>query len=187
LRWQYLFGVTRSQAAVLRLGEPVPRALLVEAATVVSDRDHMLGALLRPDFDPRRRVLLETAPEPPPEPAAGVPGHVRVTAADTDTLDFEVDTPRAALLLVTDSYARGWRAVPLGPSPQGRYDVLPANLSLRAIPLAAGRHRLRMEYAPRGFLVGRVISLLALALWLAAAVTMARTRRGAGPGMAPAR
>jgi hypothetical protein len=187
LRWRYLFGVTRGQAAVLDLGEPLPHALLVEAATVVPDRAAMLGALLRPDFDPRRRVLLETAPQPPPEPATGVPGHVSVTDTDTDTLDFEVDTPRAALLLVTDSYARGWRAVSVGPSPQSRYDVLPANLALRAIPLAAGRHRLRLEYAPRGFVVGRVISLLALAGWLAAAVTLARRRRAADAGMVPAR
>ena len=188
LRWQYLFGVTgHSQAAVVRLGEPLPQALLVEAATVVPDRAEMLRALLRPDFDPRRRVLLETAPDPPPQPAAGAPGEVRLTATDTDTLDFAIDTPRAALLLVTDSYARGWRAVSLGASPQARYDVLPANLALRAIPLAAGRHRLRLEYAPPAFLIGRAISVLALSGWLAAAVSVGRRRRSEDAGMVQAR
>jgi hypothetical protein len=177
LRWQYLFGViARSQAAVLRLGEPLPRAVLVDSAVVVPDRAEMLRTLLSPDFDPRRRVLLETTPDPPPEPWAGSPGQVRFTAVDTDTLDFEIDTPRAALLLVTDSYARGWRAVAAGTSPQARYDVLPANLALRAVPLSAGHHRLRMEYVPSGFVVGRVISVLALIGWVLAAVAIARRR-----------
>jgi hypothetical protein len=177
LRWQYLFGVVApSQAAVMRLGKTLPRAVLVDSATVLTDRAEMLRVLLGPEFDPRRRVLLETTPDPLPEPSGGMAGQVRFTPVDTDTLDFEVDTPRAALLLVTDSYARGWRAVPVGVTPQARYEVLPANLALRAIPLAAGHHRLRLEYVPSGFVVGRVISVLALIAWLFAAVAMARRR-----------
>jgi hypothetical protein len=188
LRWQFLFGVTgRSQAAVMRLAEPLPRALLVGAATVVPDRAAMLRALVAADFDPRRRVLLETAPEPAPEASLHDPGRVALTTVDTDTLDFEVDTLRPALLLVTDSYARGWRAVSIGPSPQPRYEVLPANLALRAIPLAAGHHRLRLEYAPTGFRVGRVISVLALFGWVAAASTVALGRRAGDAGMVQAR
>ena len=132
----------------------------------------MLRVLLDPAFDPRRVVLLETAPEPPPAPAGGAPGQVHLLASDTDHLDLEVDTPGAAVLLVTDSFARGWRAVAMGPAPQPRYEVLPANVALRAVPLAAGHHRLRLEYAPGGFRAGRVISLVALLGWLAAAVAM---------------
>jgi hypothetical protein len=175
LRWRYLFGVTpQGQAGVVTVGEPLPHAVLVESATVLPDRAEMLRALLSPEFDPWRRVLLETAPEPPPVPAVGAPGQVRLIASDTDRLDFEVDTPRSAVLLVTDSYSRGWRAVALGPSPQARYVVLPANVALRAVPLAAGHHLLRLEYAPDGFRAGLVISVLALLGWLAAAVGIAR-------------
>jgi hypothetical protein len=182
LRWRYLFGVTpQGQAGVVTVGEPLPHALLVDSATVVPDRGEMLRALLRPEFDPWRRVLLETAPEPAPVPATGAPGQVRLIGSDTDRLDFEVDTPRSAVLLVTDSYARHWRAVALGPSPQARYVVLPANLALRAVPLAAGHHRIRMEYAPAGFRAGLVISVLALLGWLAAAAAILRGKPASAP------
>jgi uncharacterized membrane protein YfhO len=36
---------------------------------------------------------------------------------------------------------------------------------LRAISLQAGRHLLRVEYSPLGFRIGRVVSLVSLALF----------------------
>ena len=42
-----------------------------------------------------------------------------------------------AVLLVTDAYAKGWRARALPGSAQATYDVLPADYTLRGIPLAA--------------------------------------------------
>ena len=61
---------------------------------------------------------------------------------------------------------RGWRALALPGSSQARYDVMPANYCLRVVPLAAGHHLLRVEYAPAGFRLGRVVSILALAIFL---------------------
>jgi uncharacterized membrane protein YfhO len=69
-------------------------------------------------------------------------------------------------LLITDSYSRGWRALALPGSTQARYEVMPANYCLRAIPLAAGHHLLRLEYSPLGFRVGKVISIAALAVFI---------------------
>jgi uncharacterized membrane protein YfhO len=70
------------------------------------------------------------------------------------------------LLFITDAYSSGWRALPLAGSSQSRYQIMPANHCLRAIPLAAGRHLIRLEYSPLGFRVGRVVSFAALAVYL---------------------
>jgi hypothetical protein len=51
----------------------------------------------------------------------------------------------------------------LSGSSQWQYDVLPANVALRAIPLGAGAHRIRVEYAPLTYRIGRWISLAAVA------------------------
>jgi uncharacterized membrane protein YfhO len=45
---------------------------------------------------------------------------------------------------------------------------MPANYCLRAVPLQAGHHKILMEYAPRGYRIGRWISIVAAAGWLAA-------------------
>ena len=64
-----------------------------------------------------------------------------------------MDAP--AILLITDAYARGWRAR----SERGeRFDVLPANYVLRAVALPAGKRRVWIEYSPTGWRIGRWVS-----------------------------
>ena len=72
------------------------------------------------------------------------------------------------LLLVTDSYSRYWQAVPLPGSSQSHYQVLPADYTLIGVPLDAGHHLIRLEYAPPGWVIGRWISLASLVIYLAA-------------------
>ena len=95
----------------------------------------------------------------------------------TDFLDIEVEAPRPSVLLITDAWTDAWRAVPLDPQDTRRYDLVPANYVLRAVPLAAGHHRLRVEYAPREYAVGAAVSIVALAAWLAATGWLWRRRR----------
>jgi len=68
-------------------------------------------------------------------------------------------------LVLTDGYAAGWRADAVGPAPQKRYAVLPADHTLRAIPLSAGRHQIRLEYRPRAFTLGIAVTAAASAAY----------------------
>jgi hypothetical protein len=167
LRCRYLLGFDRNGApAVKALSAPLPRVALITRIRVLPELESSLGPVLDPAFDPAREVLLEREPTPVPEPdESPAAGTVRVLGSTTDTLELQVELGRAAILLVTDAYDPGWRVVPVGPAPQGRYEVLRADGVLRAVPLAAGTHRLRMEYAPAGFRLGRVISVVALGLY----------------------
>jgi uncharacterized membrane protein YfhO len=144
------------------------------------DTDQVLAAMTEPDFDPHRTVILEQQPEPAPEPPA--PGHqgsqIWVVDRSTDHLDLELDVEAPALLLMTDSYSNGWRARPLEGSVQSHYEVLPANYVLRAIPLRAGRHHLRVEYSPWAWRAGVVVSSVSLGIF-AAAIVYAIWRRSA--------
>src|SRR6185312_2814420 len=105
---------------------------------------------------------------------AEAPGSARIVAETPDSLTIEADAASPALLLITDPYSRDWRAVALAGSAQARYDLLPADYILRAVPLAAGRHRLRIEYAPPSFRIGLILSVLAGLGWLGAAWMAAR-------------
>jgi len=70
------------------------------------------------------------------------------------------------MLLITDTYSKGWRVKPLAGSIQNHYRIMPANYALMAIPLTAGKHHCRLEYQPKSFVVGKWISLSALAIYL---------------------
>jgi hypothetical protein len=163
LRCRFLFLSRDSR--VIEMPKPLPHFLLIGKARVVSERDAIFAALAADDFNPFEEVILEQTPHPQPD-ATGQPGAIRVLDSSTDHFTIEVDLPSPAILLMTDSYAKGWRAVSLG-SVQINYQILPANYCLRAIPLERGAHHIRIEYSPRGFEIGKWVSLAALSLYIA--------------------
>jgi hypothetical protein len=128
----------------------------------VAERGDVLDVMSEPGFDPRRTVVLEQEPVPAPVPAQDrvARPHVTVRSESTDHIELEVDLDRPQILLVTDAYSEGWRAVAVGAgaAAQPAYEVLPGDYVLRAVPLAAGHHRLRLEYAPRAHRVGAALS-----------------------------
>jgi uncharacterized membrane protein YfhO len=93
-------------------------------------------------------------------------------------MEIDADVASPSILLVTDAWARDWRARALAGSSQQRYELQPANYALRAVALDRGKHRLRVEYAPPAFPLGAAVSALAWAAWLAAAVLLWRRERG---------
>lgn len=143
----------------------IPRFLLVRDYKVVSDSHEILSMLRQPTFNPTRTVLLETAPDPPPNPA-GTGGVVKLIESSTDRMVLDVDLPSAAILVITDSYSKDWIARPVAPGPQEFYQLLPAYYTLRAIPLSAGKHALAVEFTPSGFQTGKWVSLAAAFLLL---------------------
>lgn len=175
LRLRYAFTPTEAGVQVTQLADPLPRVLLASEHVVRTGRDEVFAALIAADFNPRRRVILEQEPSPTPGPAvAGEGGTVRILGQTSDSLILEAETAAPALLVMTELYSRDWRARALPGSEQTQYAVLPANYILRAVPLAAGRHRIAVEYVPTGWRLGLLISAAA---WLAWAGALWRARR----------
>jgi hypothetical protein len=131
---------------------------------VLAGRNDIFSALADPAFDPRKTVILESPPQPPPAPGHEA-GQVRLVNSSTDHLTVEADLQAPAILLVTDSYAKGWQARAMPGSGQRDYQVMPANWCLRAVPLGAGHHLLRMEYLPAGFRLGKWLSIVSLGVF----------------------
>jgi hypothetical protein len=146
---------------------PMPHLQLLSKYRIAKNRDAIFNDLRSPDFDPRTEVILDTEPDPLPVPTE-TSGGVKIVAASTDSLTIEADLIQPAILLITDVYTPSWRAVSLPGSVQSNYHLQPANYILRAVPLSAGHHRLRVEYFSRAFEVGKWISLASAVLFLAA-------------------
>jgi len=115
----------------------------------------------------RTMVAVPSGSSPSPAGDGDEPdGTATMVRLDTDTIEITAELPEPAILLITDAYDKGWRAVMAEKGPQADYSVMPANYILRAVPLAAGRHRFRLEYAPRSLAAGKCISLIGLIVYL---------------------
>jgi hypothetical protein len=168
LRLRYVFG---QHGTELEIGDapdpPMPHLHLISSYRVLPHRNAIFDALRSVTFDPARDVILESEPEPKPSPAESA-GTARVLTASTDTLEIEADVEQPSILLITDSFTPSWRVVALPGSVQTNYKLLPANYILRAVPLIAGHHHLRIEYSRDALAIGKWISILASVVFLAA-------------------
>lgn len=166
LRCRFAFVQENNQWRMGEFKDVLPRLQLMQDYRVLQDRDEIFKTMAHESFDPRKQVILEREPEPRPGGTAESAGTARIVDSSTDHLTIEADLAQPAILLITDGYSRGWRAVALPGSDQQVYEVLPANYILRAIPLSAGKHRLLVEYSPLAFRVGAWVSSLSLVVFL---------------------
>ena len=181
LRLRYAFAPTAAGSRVLeQRAQYLPRVLLVSGCTVLNEPGQVLAAVQKDSFDPRRMAYLEAPPDPRPEPSSN-PGSVRVLDASPDALTIEADVASPALLVNTDLYSRGWRVRALTNGTQKEYHLMPVNYILRAVPLKAGHHLLRLEYSPPELNSGLAISAAAWMGWLILAGWMFRRENSGGP------
>jgi len=166
LRCRNLLAVQGRGISSFPIGQPMGQLHLLGDYEVFSEPEAILHVMDLPEFDPRRIVILEE--EPAIRPSGGpVAGWAKVVASSTDSMTIQAEVQSPAILLVTDAYSKHWHAKALPDSGQRSYTVMPANYTLRAIPLSAGRHHLRLVYSPWGFQIGKWVSLAALVGYLA--------------------
>jgi len=156
--------------------DALPRLVLMGRYEVAADAEGALRQVADRAFDPAAQVVLEQPPDPVPQ-ADQNPGTVRLLSESSDELEIAADLRVPQILLVTDSFSAGWRIEPIEQSSQANYECLAGDYAFRAIPLAAGHHHFRLEYRPSAYVVGKWISLAAIASY---AIAWARLARGRG-------
>jgi hypothetical protein len=153
----------------------VPRAYVTYRTAPAPPLEELMRQLSREDFDPMVASYVEgdpgfaATPEAPPRGQAAT-----LTRDDPTAVEVEAVLAAPGLLVLADSYARGWRARVDGePAP-----ILPTNHLFRGVPVPAGRHRVRFEYRPWGLRVGAAMSLVGVAALVALALRARGEARG---------
>lgn len=165
LRCRYFFIPKKNEFSIIEGKDVMNRIHLIPCWKVISKPDAILKEMDKAIFDPRQTVILETSPNIKPIQNAD-PGDCAIENSSANYLTIKAKLAHPAILLITDNFSRGWKAVALPASSQKKYTVMPANYTLMAVPLSSGEHHLRLEYKPTAFVVGAWISLSALIVYL---------------------
>jgi len=169
LRLKYVLIPEEQRMRVIEMQDVLDRLTLIYDYEIVNGRDRIFKAMSE-HFDPAQKVILETQPQPAPQLRSSTEGGtVRIVNSSTDFLEIQADLPSPAILLITDGYSKDWQVESLTGSIQPHYQVMPANYVLMAVPLSAGYHHFRLEYAPWAFEIGKWISLASLSVFLGVA------------------
>jgi hypothetical protein len=108
----------------------------------------------------------------PPSQAACESGVARLTAASPNERRYQVEVRGAGVLIVRDSYARGWKAT----VDHREATVQQANGRHLAVQVPDGEHQVAMVYEPPGLRLGLVA--FAASVLLVAMLSLPRARPG---------
>ena len=136
----------------------LPRARLVADAVVLPD-EQVVPHILSGDFDPARQVVLS---DPPPIDLTGgeVVGRVEWIERNNNDMTLRVSADRPAVLVLADNWFPAWKAR-VGDE---EVPVLRANHSLRAVPITAGEHTVKLYYESDQLEWSLRLTLLSLAV-----------------------
>ena len=158
---------------VYRNTDVLPRAFVVYRAEIVDNATQSLERVTDSTFNFRKRVVLEEMPAGWTEPLE-VPDStatVQITDYQPNQIRLRVETAADGLLVLTDTYAPGWKALLDG----HLAPVFVADHAFRAVGVPTGTHQIEFVYEPRSFQVGAMVSLVTMAA-LALVPLIARIR-----------
>ncbi|MCJ7663011.1 MAG: YfhO family protein [Desulfobacterales bacterium] len=169
LRLKYVLIPEQQRMRVIEMQDVLDRLRLINDYEILNGRGQIFKAMSE-HFDQAQKVILEAQPQPAPQLRSSTAGgKVRIVNSSTDFLEIQGDLLSPAILLITDGYSKDWQVKSLTGSIQPHYEVMPANYVLMAVPLSAGYHHFRLEYAPWAFEIGKWISLASLTVFLGVA------------------
>jgi hypothetical protein len=155
-------------AAVFENTSVLPPAFLVpqHGIEVLKDMGSQLAALHDPAFDPQKTVIVSSRPSslsslvPPSNPEQAGHNFVKITGTGINDLSFHASTNGPAVLVVSQTFYPGWKAIIDGATTE----VFTVNLMFTGIPLQPGAHDVHLVYDPMSFKAGAALTLLSVAI-----------------------
>ncbi len=167
-----------STVYLYRLPGENPYAWVAPAMTKASDAD-ALAAILDPRFDPLRIAVFDAAAALDVKPPSALPAPIALTTTATNvaagraTITLSAPAPAGSALVVSENFFPGWQAKVDGRA----MPVLRANYNLLGVPLPTGARAVELEFRDPALSTGKIISLAALLLALAALAAGVMTDR----------
>ncbi|MFW6042344.1 MAG: YfhO family protein [Chloroflexota bacterium] len=148
----------------------LPRAFLVHRWQWQPDVVTSVAAMSAPGFDPGREAVLVGSGEGVGVDQTGSASEATITRYEAERVEIAVESEADGLLVLTDAHYPGWRATVDGEEAA----IQQVDGLFRGVFVPAGSHRVTFTFTSRPFEVGRVLSVLALALWAVALTALKR-------------
>jgi Bacterial membrane protein YfhO len=155
-------GVDTTNQTLCFATNPAPRAFLVYAAEVVPDYDKILQRLAGGHNIHQSALLEKPLPFQLRETNAQPGTTATIRSFQANSILLNVNAKENALLVLAEDWYPGWRA-----EVDGRVcDCVPANIWMRAVPVPAGEHQVRVYFHQNYLLPGALISTASACLLL---------------------
>ncbi len=145
----------------------LPRFFLTPRVRVAGSMKEAAKILRAPGFDPHAETVVEG---PPNLAGAYATGAVKVVRYEPRTVVLEVDVPAPAFLATSEANYPGWRAF----LDNREVPLYYTNVGFRGLAVPAGKRQILMRFAPTLLKESAVLSALAWAGVVAAAVILFR-------------
>lgn len=129
---------------------------------VINNKVEIYKTLSEYDFNVFDTVILEKRPNTEIKGEGSY--NLNIMNFDENSIEFECETTKPAIILYTDNYDKGWVAYNID-NPKERYEVLCADYIYKAIAINEGKHKIRIEYKPKSFILGMYISIISWILF----------------------
>lgn len=179
---KYAIAKTDLGYKVFTTSKVMRRAALVREAVVLPQLKEHLEYIKRPDFDPEKIVLIESALEnhklagSKMENISSKDDYVSITNYQPNRIALKSYSETNTFLILSELFYPGWHAYVDGEEVK----ILRADYMLRAIPLKPGMHDIIFVYKPMSFSIGAAISGLTL-LILGSTYLVSKRRKNARP------
>ncbi len=158
----YYAAANAQQRGLERSRTYLPRAYMVYDAKVIKGDSAQAAFMASDAFNPRRTVVLEDE-----MPALSMHsdtmqtrGSVNITSYQLNVIEFDVTTPTAGYLSVSEIYYPDWKAYVDGIETP----IYRANWNLRAVRVDAGTHHVVMKFQPASLYQGAWITFGSLSI-----------------------
>jgi len=122
---------------------------------VENDKDKIFSLLSDKNFDFIKTAVLEKEPKYPLKQKGDY--KINILYLSGNVFDVYCLTTQPAVIVLSGNYEKGWKAYNIDDN-NIKYEIIPADYIYRAISVDAGIHRIRFEYKPLSFSIGKWIS-----------------------------
>ncbi len=132
----------------------IPRVNLYSDYKVIEDDREAFRIILSPDNKPYETILLDRPPSLEIQESEHI-GKTDVVIDENERVEIEAFLPVNSIMLLTDSYHKGWKAFIDGEETE----IMRANYAFRAVAVPAGRHRVKFVFEHPALRVSVVTSI----------------------------
>lgn len=148
-----------SHLVIYKNENAVDRAYFTNNYTVADTVADVFSMLISTSFEPGNTVIIEKNIDLPKD-TTKQNAEIEILTDEHQYLSIKLNAPKDGLLVVSDSYYPGWKALVDGKETE----ILPANINQRAVIIPKGEHTIEFIYTSMSLEKGRIISAVTLAI-----------------------